>query len=153
MGFDAGTIVEPLDWDFTRFDAGKGTIPEPSDKAIDTLFKDLSGMSKNVLEQVGITDSDTSPEELLIALADLPEDATIGIADVMKQMAKIFAKLCKNQPSEAQLLKLPLRIRMRFFVWLAGELRPEDFGAATTNRAPGNGQLLQLPPMRTVKGA
>jgi len=149
MGFDAGAVVEPLDWDFTKFDAGKGTIPEPTDAQIDRLFKDIAGMSKEIMSKAGLPEGEATPEELLAALANLPDDVDFGIGDMMKTMSKIFAKLCTNQPTQAQLMKLPLRIRMRFFVWLAGELRPEDFGPASTSPARGNGQVLQLPPAFT----
>lgn len=136
MGFDAATVVEPLDWDFTKFDAGQGIVPEPADRAIDQFFKDLTAAQKKIMEKAGLPwGKDVTPERLLVAIADLPEESTVGIADYMAELNKVFAKLCKQQPSAAQLAKLPLRIRLRFFVWLVRELRPEDFGAASM-RAP-----------------
>lgn len=143
MGFDASKVVAPLDWDFTAFEGGKGVIPEPTDKQIDTFFQDLIKMSKTLMEKAGIENAgEVSPEELLLTMADMPEGTPgVGVMAMLDEMAKIFAKLCQNKPSATQIKKLPMRIRMRFFVWLATELRPEDFGAASK------------PNLRVVRGA
>jgi hypothetical protein len=150
FGFDAGTVVKPLKWTFvaiTHDEADQGIVPEPTDEAIEQMFKDVAGLSRELMKKAGLGDGEATPEQLMIALADLPEDAEIGITDMLKGMTRIFAKLCRNQPNATQLNKLPMRIRMRFFVWLAGELRPEDFGAATMNRTP------VTPNLRIAKGA
>jgi hypothetical protein len=143
MGFDAGTVVEPLDWDFTAFNAGQGTIPEPTDKAIDTMFKDLAKITRTLGEAAGLAAADVAPGQMVALMANLPEDADLGISDLMSEMSKVFAKLCSNSPSATQLNKLPMRIRMRFFVWLAGELRPEDFGGASMTAPQMNGRTPQ----------
>lgn len=152
MGFDAGAVVEPLDYDFTKFGGSKGTIPEPSDKAIDQLFKDIATAMRTIVDKINPGGKDLAVEEVLLAMADLPEAADIGYADMMHELAKAFAKLCQNQPPVTQMMKLPLRIRMRFFTWLVTEIRPEDFGAATRNPAQVSG-----PPafrgLRSVSGA
>src|ERR1700733_12864244 len=135
MGFNAAAVVEPLDWDFSGVNGmlptDKGTIPEPTDADIEKLFQDVAALSNKLLKDAGLEQKEATPEELIIALADLPEGSEVGIRDVLKGMSQLFADLCKNQPNLDQLTRLPMRIRMRFFVWLAKELRPEDFGAAS----------------------
>jgi hypothetical protein len=140
VGFDAATVVAPLDWDFTKYDAGKGTVPEPSDKDIETLFKDLSKVSREVMQVAGLNQvaEDATPDEIMQAMADM--DGELGISKLVAGFTKAFAKLCKNQPTALQLNKLPMRVRMHFYMWLAGELRPEAGGAGSMPQLlPTNG--------------
>lgn len=139
MGFDAAEVVRPLDWTFVKYDAGEGTVPEPSDKDIEQLFRDLSKVSKGIMDKAGIGQmaSDAAPEQVMQALADLESD--VGITVMVNGFTKAFAKLCKGQPSATQLNKLPMRVRMAFFVWLANELRPEVAGAGSMNQLSANG--------------
>lgn len=129
-GFNAAEVVEPLEWDFTKYDAGKGTVPEPSDKDIETLFRDLTKVSKDVMEKAGVGKLTGTPEQVMAAIAEL-DDSAIGITQMISGFTKAFAKLCKNQPTAIQLNKLPLRVRMAFYVWLADELRPEVGGGVS----------------------
>lgn len=138
MGFNAGEVVKPLDWDFTAFEAGKGTVPEPSDRDIERLFQDLSKVSREVMGIAGLGEAaeNADPERVMQAMADMPEE--LGISKLVAGFTKAFAKLCKDQPTAIQLNKLPMRVRMRFYMWLAEELRPEAVGA-------GSMPPLQLP--------
>lgn len=122
-GFDAGTVVEPLDWDFTAFGAGKGTVPEPSDARLGKFIRDvMAAQTAETTALAPLTDAAGDPEKVLAAIAKLPEDALIGGAEAM---IKPYAELCDGSPTEAQMAKLPPRVRVAFFGWLAGELRPE----------------------------
>jgi hypothetical protein len=141
VGFNAAEVVAPLEWDFTKFDAGQGTVPEPSDKAIDTLFKDLAAVSRRIIEKAGLADiGSPDPEKVMQALADMPAEG-FGITEMVNGFTKAFAKLCQNQPSAIQLNKLPLRIRMRFYMWLASELRPEAGGVGSINQLNGMSRI------------
>ena len=122
-GFDAGTVVEPLDWDFTAFNAGKGTVPEPSDERLSTFIRDvMKAQTSETTALAGLTDAGEDPEKMLAAIAELPEDVLPGVT---KAMIAPYAALCDGSPTEEQLTKLPPRVRVAFFSWLAGELRPE----------------------------
>lgn len=122
-GFDAGAVVEPLDWDFTAFKAGKGTVPEPSDARLGKFIRDVMlAQSTETTALAPLTEAGDDPEKMLAAIAALPEDVLPGAT---KAMIKPYAELCDGSPSEAQLTKLPPRVRVAFFTWLAGELRPE----------------------------
>jgi hypothetical protein len=128
-GFDAGTVVEPLDWDFTAFKAGKGTVPEPSDERLGKFLRDvMAAQSSESASLAPLTEAGDDTEKLLAAIAALPEDALPGAT---KAMIKPYADLCDGSPTEDQLTKLPPRVRVAFFSWLAGELRPEASSAGS----------------------
>jgi hypothetical protein len=137
MGFDAAIVVQPLDWDFSAFGGGKGVVPEPSDKAIDTLFKDLAKVTQEMLSKAGVTElaQDASAEQVMQSLSDLPDG--LGIEKMVSGFTKAFAKMCQNQPSAIQLNKLPMRVRMRFYIWLIQEIRPEADGVGSINQLNG----------------
>src|SRR5450755_895865 len=122
-GFDAGTVVEPLDWNFDAFGGGRGTVPEPSDERLSTFIRDvMKAQTSETTALAGLTDAGEDPEEMLAAIAELPEDVLPGVT---KAMIAPYAALCDGSPTEEQLTKLPPRVRVAFFSWLAGELRPE----------------------------
>lgn len=129
-GFDAGTVVEPLDWDFTAFGAGKGTVPEPSDARLGKFIREVMQAQQTESASLApLTAAGDDPEAVLAAIAALPEDVLPGAT---MAMIKPYADLCDGSPTEAQLTKLPPRVRVAFFAWLAGELRPEASSAAST---------------------
>jgi hypothetical protein len=137
VGFDAGVVLKELDWDFTRYGGGKGVVPEPSDKAMETLFKDLAKVSKDLLDKAGIANltEDADPGTIMQVLSNMED--SIGLAEMINGYTKAFAKLCQNQPSAIQLNKLPMRGRMLFYKWLMDELRPEVGGAVSMPRLNG----------------
>jgi hypothetical protein len=121
--------VEPLDWDFTAFKAGKGTVPEPSDERLGKFIRDvMAAQEGQTASLAGLTEAGDDTEKMLAAIAALPEDALPGAT---KAMIKPYADLCDGSPTEDQLGKLPPRVRVAFFAWLAGELRPEASSAGS----------------------
>lgn len=153
-GFDAATVVEELTWDFSKFGAGKGVVPEPTDKAIEQLFKDVAAAYKKATSKVaGLDPGKVSETELMAALVTLPDDADVGVAELMDDLARAYAKVCTNSPNMTQLKKLPMRVRVHFFAWLGNELRPEVSSAGTISPVLANGTM---PPafsrMPTVSG-
>lgn len=133
MGFDAATVVEPLDWDFEKFGGGKGTIPEPSDDKILALFRDMQAVAKSVGKEIDFSDPESlSPEKLLQAMDGL--DLTGIMVAALDAMVEAVAKCCSGKPNKTQIKKLPLRVRMKFILWLLEELRPEAAGAGFANQ-------------------
>jgi len=115
--FDASTAVEALEWDFTAYGGGSGTIPEPSEDVIEAFFKGVSGLS-------GVLGSQPGPdmtEEEVRALAD----RGVEFGETMNGMKDLLATLCSDQPGREDLDKLPLRVLLAFTGWLVGEFRPE----------------------------
>lgn len=156
MGFDAGTVVEPLDWDFTKYDGGKGTVPEPTDKMIETFFRDIAKAAAEMFTTLGIDKDEAAAADPVtvietVAATDIETPLTTKMFDAM---FKATAKLCSNQPSLAQLKKLPMRVRSRFVTWLIGELSPEVGGAVSLSpgAAPGLNGMRALPPGFTRTG-
>jgi hypothetical protein len=136
MGFDAGTVVDPLDWTFvaiTKDTADQGTIKEPTDKMIDDLFQGIRTLVRELGEQVGMAKGALTPEQAMEGLADLPDgsEKDFGIDTYLEEVNELFATACSGSPSAAQLAKLPMRIRMPFFAWLLKELRPNNFGGVS----------------------
>lgn len=151
MGFDAGTIVEPLNWTFvkvTKDEADQGTIAEPSDKAIKKLFRELAKLNTELVTNLGLDPKVATVPQVLQALGDIPDDATeeLSLDTHLRKLTELFAELCSGSPSVEQLEKLPLRIRIPFFNWLREELRPNVFGNVTPNPGQANGR----PPALTL---
>lgn len=121
MGFDAGSAVEALDYDFTAYVAdARGTIPEPSQPKLERFADEL----REIATTGGITEivklgEDPSQEQLVAALADLPED---GIKQVMGAMTDAVVELCDGQPSREEIDALPGRVKQAFIGWVVGEL-------------------------------
>lgn len=161
MGFDAGAVVQPLDWTFVKITndtADQGTIPEPSDKAIDKHFTAIATAMRTLMRGAGLEDvKDATPQDVLVAVADLPEDTELGLEEFNEAITNAYAELCGakwqevgdqrilvgGSPSLDQLMKLPRRIRLHFYAWLMSELRPNLGGAGSTTQ----------PNLRIVKGA
>lgn len=124
--FDAGDVLESLDWDFTKAGVkAKGTIPEPTDHQIGQFLDGLKAL---------YTDAKASGLDLDLAENATPEQMMDTLAQVtgekfekfLAALAGLFAELCSDKPSKEQLLGLPLRVRVKFYGWVQGEVvRPE----------------------------
>jgi hypothetical protein len=129
--FDAGTVVESLEWDFsttkiTALKHARGVIPEPSDAAIGRF---LDGLKKLYSEAQGMAGGqlgpDATPDEMLEAISSLTGDAFVSF---MSDTAGLFAELCDGKPSKEQLLALPLRVRAHFYGWVQSEVINPEVG-------------------------
>ncbi len=139
--FSAESVVEALDYSFLPYTDAKGTIREPTDKQIASF---LSGVKK-VVTQSELTLPNVDPDNpasVMEALDDLdPED----VVSLMGKMAGLYADLCSGDPSKAQILALPMRVRQQFYVWLQGEVMSPEAGPGA-----GKAQVRALP--RAVAG-
>lgn len=141
--FDAGDVLEALDWDFTKAGVkAKGTVPEPGDHAIG-LF--LDGLKELYTKAKGMDiklPEDATPEQMMDALNQV---TGAQFEKFMAETARLFAELCSDQPSKEQLLALPLRVRVKFFGWIQAEVvRPE---AGT-----GAGNVVTMSPRSAAAG-
>jgi len=139
--FSAESVVEALDYSFLPYTDATGTIREPTDKQIASF---LSGVKK-VVTQSELTLPNVDPDNpasVMEALDGLdPED----VVSLMGKMAGLYADLCSGDPSKAQILALPLRVRQQFFTWLQTEVMSPEAGPGA-----GRAQVRQLP--RAVAG-
>ena len=141
--FDAGDVVESLDWDFTKskiasLKTAKGTIPEPTDAAIGRF---LDGLKKLYAEaQKSLTaemPDDATPDQMLDALSQLTGDVFVKF---MADTAELFSGLCSGKPSQDQLLALPMRVRVKFYAWVQTEVVNPEAGTGG-----GTAAVVRLP--------
>ncbi len=135
--FDAGTVVEALDFTFEPFVKGcRGTIREPTDKLIAGFLSGIKKVIQEVQADIPSVAAD-DPAGLLNALDDLDPEIVVSL---MAKMAGQYAKLCSGFPSAEQILELPMRQRQMFFGWLQSEVMTPEAG-------PGAGKAVvtQLP--------
>lgn len=138
-GFDAGSVVDPLDYTFKPDVDVEGVIKEPSDKQIaeymtnvKNLVKDLKGKLPDAL----LTGGDIDITQLFAAADDLDPGVVV---DFHTQMAGLFAKLCSGEPSKASILALPIRKRVMFYGWLQREVmspEPASGGGKQQGQTP-----------------
>lgn len=143
--FDAGDVLESLDWDFTKAGVkASGAIPEPTDHQIGqfldglkTLYTDAKASGLDLDLPDGAT-----PEQMMDALNQVTGEK---FEQFMAKTAGLFASLCSGKPSTEQLLALPLRVRVKFFGWVQSEVvRPE---AGT-----GAGNVVAMSPRSAAAG-
>jgi len=136
-GFNAATVVEPLDWTFEPYVPGaKGVIKEPGDKQITAYLKGLKQLTADVQAKVPTVEADADPVDLMTAIDDLDPEI---VAEMTEKMAAICADLCSGDPSKETILALPPRRRIMFYGWLQAEvMNPEAAPGA------GNAQVTTL---------
>jgi hypothetical protein len=144
-GFNAATVVLPLDWTFEPLVTAKGTVREPTDDQIVKFLTDVKALVARLHEEARQRAANTAeepgtdlvpastvardPADLVDAIEEL-DPSVVG--EFHQELAGIFAELCSDSPSRETLLSLPMRIRVLFYAWLRGEvMNPEA--------APGGG--------------
>lgn len=138
--FNAATAVEELDYDFEKYDAGKGVIPEPTTGQLSAYFneireianraRELQAASKRISNKDADGEDTVTDEEAQEIIAAMDN---FSLETFQQEMAGAVARLCSDSPSMDQLSKLPYRVLQAFIKWISGEFRPEG-GAATTRR-------------------
>ena len=130
--FDAGDVVEALDYDFTKAGikgaAARGTVPEPTDAAIGRFLDGLKNLyeksQKDGLAAEGL-DETASPDQMLAALNSITGDAFVTF---MADTAALFSELCGGHPATETLLQMPMRVRVEFYAWIQGEVVNPEAG-------------------------
>lgn len=139
--FVAAGVVDPLEWTFEPHVQAHGVISEPTDDQIADFFKEIRKITAEARKHVEATgkavddlaDAD-DPSEAIAALDD-----TEVVLGMHQRLAQVYADLCSGDPSQEQILKLPMRIRTIFYAWLQREvMTPEAVPAA------GNSQVTTL---------
>jgi hypothetical protein len=138
-GFNAGTVVEALEWDFRPYVKATGTIAEPTDDQIAKFLNDLKALFESIKDKFPQDVDTTSMAEVAEAFDDLDASAVV---DAHKDMAVIFSALCSGNPSPEMLLLLPMRVRSIFYGWLRQEVMSPEV-------APGAGNA----PVTTLRSA
>lgn len=145
-GFDAGSVVEPLTYNFTTLEVPvkgledcQGTIPEPTPLQVERFLsasRKEAIRSRQEARELGFTDEDMTPEQILGALDKIDPART---AAARKRNAQILSDLCSGELTTAQLLKLPHRLLREFAEWVTTEVLSPEASAGG-----GNAQVLPL---------
>jgi len=135
-GFNAGALVEALDFDFNPYVDAKGTITEPTDGQIATFLNDLQATVERIKHRLPDGVDTDDPAEVIAAIDGLDASA---ITETHQELASVFAALCSGNPSRELLLRVPMRVRSIFYGWLQQEvMSPEAVPGA------GNAQVTTL---------
>jgi hypothetical protein len=137
-GFDAGTVVDPLDWNFEAYGGRSGTIPEPAEKTVIIYQKKIQLLASKIVEKAraqGERPADIDTNEFLERLAKSQGEEAIAAA---AELDKITGEFCKGHPTTEELAALPYRVKIAFFQWLQGELSPEALSAGGSRRNQAN---------------
>lgn len=132
-GFDAGSVVDPLDYKFEAFVPGcNGTIREPSDRQIADYLAGIKGLVKEYQDKLppSLISGGTDAASLAVAVEDLDPEIVVSFHDAI---AGLFAELCSGQPSKADILGLPPRTRAMFYQWLQQEVMSPEAAAGGGN--------------------
>lgn len=153
--FDAASAVEPMDWNFEKYGAGKGTVPEPSDIEIERFMRKYRVLSSEVLRSAEISankelqemvdrrlkeNDPDDPTEVLTVQESIEVMRQIDFAgdekapEIAEAMLDLVVTITKGSPNKQQLLALPNRVRGAFYGWLIGQLTNPDFSAAAGMR-------------------
>lgn len=139
--FDAGSVVEPLDYDFTTVKGyphrkAKGVIPEPTDQQVAKLIGSLRDAMTDAKSLAG--DDSTEVQDFsdpAAFLGQLDGYDPEKFLSVYASVAKAYADLCSGSPSLEEITALPMRVRLRFFAWLMQEVVAPEAGPGVGNAA------------------
>src|ERR1044072_8286008 len=124
-GFDAATAGEPMEYDFTKYDAGKGVVPEASTKEMQDFQREFAKvMRKGQALEVSDEDAMKMTEK---EFDKLQKDA----AAIGEELDDLIAGLCKGEPAKEDVAKLPFRVKTAFSKWLMEQFRPEGETSGT----------------------
>lgn len=160
MAFIADEVVEPLDWDFSKYGAGKGTTPEPTTIQIERFHRRATNIAEAMIRLQGAAMSaesdrvqDLTPEQAKAELerwGQMNLDQALETLDreldehldqrqsgmgLVQKMAELIAETAQNQPNTEQIMALPHRIRSAYFGWFSGQLINPELVAAGTKRS------------------
>jgi hypothetical protein len=124
-GFNSGTAVEAMTYDFTAHGGPKGTIPEPSQEQIEVFFKHIEDTAKFVreIENQAKKVDDDDDEAVEDFIENIPRDK---VKQYQNEMSVWISDVCSGAPTVEEVRALPYRVFGAFTAWLAGEIGPKD---------------------------
>lgn len=143
--FNAASILEPLDYDFTSL-AGepnniseladaRGTTPEPSSPQVQAFFQASAREVQRVQREARKALADAEAAEASGEPVPEPTDAELAAQDKAEEkraeasrrrQAAMVSKLCSGNPSAEILMKLPHRMASAYGEWLVGEINDPE---------------------------
>ncbi|HEY2638955.1 MAG TPA: hypothetical protein VGI66_03600 [Streptosporangiaceae bacterium] len=141
-GFDAGTVVSPLDFNFEPYTKVKGRIPEPSD---DQISEFMEAVKKIMVEAQKEMNFEVDVNDTAAVMAAVEKFDGGSLTKMSHQMSEAYGNLCSGRPSAKQLLEVPLRVRLAFYAWIQNEVVSPEAG-------PGAGMAQVTPLKRSAAG-
>ncbi len=140
-GFDAASVVEPLEYTLRPHVDKAGIIREPTDRQIADY---LAGIKKLMKDFRGkLPDAMVAGSTDIAAILDAVDDLDAEVAlKLNEQVAEVSSGLCSGDPTKDDILALPPRIRAMFLAWLQREVMSPE-------AAPGGGNA-QVKTLRSV---
>lgn len=126
--FDAGTAVEPMEYNFTTVPGGKGqgVVPEPSTQEMKDFQREFAQIMREG-SKLDLSDDEASK---------MSDDEFVEYQKKAEAIGELLdeaiAKLCKNTPSVEEVATLPFRVKTAFSKWLMEQFRPEGETSGTT---------------------
>lgn len=153
MGFNAATVVEVLDWDFTSMPGAtpedKGIIPSPTQEVADLFQARYYGLLEQLSKaQVNVPDGAAEGEDAVVTANRILDEAKKPISERLEEwrrktderdknailindeMIRIVADACCGSPTEAQIRLLGSRELNAFIAWLNEEFSSPKFNFA-----------------------
>ncbi|AXH49411.1 hypothetical protein SEA_CROSBY_23 [Streptomyces phage Crosby] len=124
-GFDAATAVEPMDYDFTAYEGGKGVVPEPSTKEMQVFQREFAKVMRKG-QALEISD-----EEAMKLTEKAFDKLQTDAQKIGEELDELIASLCKGTPSREDVAKLPFRVKTAFSKWLMEQFAPEGGTSGT----------------------
>ncbi len=128
--FDAGSAVEPMEYDFSHYGGPTGVTPEPSDLA----FQKFSAKQAKLMVEASKIEKDMTEADKANKLdSDALEGFQKRSTELSDKMSKIIAELCQDKPSKEDVDVLPYRVKMAYTAHLMGQFSPEAGTGGTNN--------------------
>lgn len=123
--FDAGSAVDPMTVDFSKWDGPVGDIPEPDGDAVDLFMDRLRGLHKEFrgLLSEGEAARESGDEEKMeewVESADLEK-----VRGRSAQTREWVEELTQGYLKAEMLKRCGPRVFQKFLSWLTGELSPK----------------------------
>jgi hypothetical protein len=109
--------LDEINYDFRPYVDASGTVPEPSDKQIEKFREVLLSIFEPILSKNGGSFDKANIAE---AVSQLSEEEMKESAKAQDKLLHAIASLCSNQPSFAEIKKLPWRGQRKFMGWVFG---------------------------------
>lgn len=157
--FNAASILEPLDYDFTALanhpnnirelaDA-KGTTPEPTSERVQAFLQASAREMQRLRREAraAVADAETGKDDPAGDASDAELAAVAGTdakrgTEARKREAAMYSRLCSGDPSAATLLKLPHRHMAAWCGWLLKEVMDPE---AVTGDGTPHLQMVRSP--------
>lgn len=149
--FIPAEFVEKLEYDFTDYGGKAGEISEPSTGQVNTFFRRMKAMFKEVKSLQKLAERDDlnveeMSEEQMSALMDKVDEAADAASEIQQRTMENLAELCGakwegedderklvgGSPTLGELEQLPYRVLQAFSRWLIAELQAKRETPGTT---------------------